>query len=232
MNLANLRTLVTHCTYLGTGYNPANTDLTLTAVNALAAACQTAQNDLVNALPVLKDEMGARAVAFKTMMPLLTRILAAHATSSTNEALKEMAKSIVREMRGKRVKALPKTTDGEPSEEAMSAVNVGFENRAADFARLVAVLNSDSEYKSNQPALTKAALATLLTQLQEANAAVRNAQAPVDMARTARNAKFYTGEKNLVDTALLMKQELKSMYGTTGPQYKQVSGLKFTRPKK
>lgn len=232
MNLANLRTLIMHCTYLGTGYNPANTDLALTAVNTMAADCQTALNDLRNALPVLKDEMGARVVEFKDLMPTLTRVVAAHAASSKNEALKDQVKALVRDMRGKRVKNLPKTPNGEPTEAQTSAVNVGYENRAADFTSVLSALNTDAEYKTNQPNLTKAALAARLTRLQDANAGVRNAQMPVNNARATRAERFYTGEKNLVDTALLMKQELKSTYGTKSPQYKQVSGLKFTRPKK
>ncbi len=232
MNLANYRTLITSCTYFGTGYNPANPDLVLAAVNAHAGDCQSALNDLRNALPVLKDKMGERVDEFKATMLLLTRVVAAHAASSTNTALKKQVKGLVRDMRGKRAKALPKTADGEPTEAQTSAVNTGYENRAADFASVLAALNTDTEYKTNQADLTKAALTTWLTELQDVNAAVRNAQAPVDNARTARDATFYTGPKNLVDRALLMKQEVKSTYGTKSPQYKQVSGLKFTRPKK
>jgi len=232
MNLANFRTGITACTYFGTGYNPANPDLTLTSVNALASDCQSALNDLRNALPVLKNEMGIRAEAFKALMPKLSRIVAAHKVSSKNEALKDEVKRQVREMRGQRAKALPNTPDGEPTEAQTSAVNTGYENRAADFAAIVAAINTDTEYNTNQTDLTKTALATQLTELQEANGDVRNAQAPVDNARAARDAVFYTNPKNLVDTALLMKEEVKSRYGTKSPQYKQVSGLKFWRPKR
>lgn len=232
INLANFRELITRCTYFGAGYDPANPDLTLAAANAYAAECQSALNDLTNALPVLTDEMGARRVLYKNTMAKLTRIVAAHAASSTNEALKLKVKGHVRDMRGKRAKDLPTGGNGEPTEAQISAVNVGYKNRAADFASVVATLNTDEEYKTNKTDLTKPALATLLTELNDANADVRNAQAPVDNARTARDVKFYTGPKNMVDRALMMKQEVKSTFGVKSPEYKQVSGLKFTRPKK
>ncbi len=232
MNLANFRTGITACTYFGTGYNPANAILALAAVNALAGDCQSSLNDLRNALPVLKDKMGDRAEEFKATMLLLTRIMAAHAASSTNQALKAEVKGFVRQMRGRRAKALPKTPDGEPTKEQVSAVNTGYEDRASDFASIVATLTTDTEYKTNQNDLKLTALAATLTRLQDANAAVRNAQAPVDNARAARDAVFYLNPVNLVDTAMLMKQEVKSTYGTKSAQFKQVSGLKFTRPKK
>jgi hypothetical protein len=34
---------------------------------------------------------------------------------------------------------------------------------------------------------------------------------------------------SMVDTALSVKQYVKSLFGATSPQYKQVSGLKFTK---
>lgn len=229
INMANYRELITRCTYFGTGYDPANPDLTLVASNAFAAECQSVLNDLTNALPVLTDEMGQRRAKMKNVMVTLPRIVAAHAASSTNEALKTKVKGHVRDMRGKRAKDLPKGGNGEPTEEQVSAVNVGYENRTADFASVVATLNADDEYMTNKADLTKAALATRLADLQDANGKVRNAQMPVDNARIARNTKFYTGPKNMVDRALMMKQEVKSTYGVKSPEYKQVSGLKFRR---
>lgn len=58
INMSNFRELTTRCTYFGAGYNPANPDLTLTAANAYAAECQSALNDLTNALPVLPTRWG------------------------------------------------------------------------------------------------------------------------------------------------------------------------------
>ncbi len=232
MNLANFRTGITHCTYFGTGYNPANTILTLMAMNMLAGKCQTGLNDLRNALPVMKDKMGDRAEVFAETMLMLTRIVAAHAASSTNKALKAEVKGFVRQMRGRRAKALPKTPDGEPTEAQISAVNTGYEDRASDFASILATLTTDTEYKTNQNDLKLTALTARLTLLQDANAGVRNAKAPVDNARAARDADFYLNPVNLVDTALLMKQEVKSTYGIKSPQFKQVSGLRFWRPKR
>ena len=137
----------------------------------------------------------------------------------------------MRQMRGHRAKSLPKNPDGEPTEQQISAVNTGYEDRVSDFASIVATLTTDGEYVTNQNDLKLTALAARVTQLQDANAGVRNAEAPVDNARAARDAVFYLNPVNLVDTALLMKQEVKSTYGIKSTQFKQVSGLKFWRPK-
>ena len=231
MNLANIRELITECTYLGEEYDPSDPDLTLTAVNAYTADCQSAQNDVRNSVPVLKGKMGDRAAGFKETMPMLARIVAAHATSP-NESLKAEVKGLVRKMRGQRAKPIPKTPDGELTEEQTSAVNVGYENRAADFASIVATVTSDAGYKTKTTDLTKPKLAERLTMLNDLNAGVRNAQAPVNVARTTWNTLFYTGEKNLVERGQLMKLEVKSTFGARSEQYKRVSTIKFTRPTK
>jgi hypothetical protein len=38
-------------------------------------------------------------------------------------------------------------------------------------------------------------------------------------------------ENNLVDTAFDVKKYIKSVYGATSPQYKQISSIPFSRPK-
>lgn len=228
-NLANLQALVMACTYFGPTYNPANPILKLAALNPLAAAAQTALNDLRNALPVLTSKMGSRRAAFRIAELRLSRILGAHAALSNDEALKEAAKAAVRDFRGERAPGTKKTA--EPSENEISNAQTSYIKKASHFAKLVSTLQSDAAYLPNEADLTLAALQALLAELGEANGAVLTAKPPVDNARAARNAIFYTNPDNLVDTALRVKQYVKSVYGVKSDQYKQIGGLKFTRAK-
>ena len=49
--------------------------------------------------------------------------------------------------------------------------------------------------------------------------------------RLTRNQSRYDDTNGLAKTAPDIKRYLKSVFGATGPQYKQISGLKLTRQK-
>jgi hypothetical protein len=53
----------------------------------------------------------------------------------------------------------------------------------------------------------------------------------VSNARIARDKALYAETTGVLDVAQDVKQYVKSLFGATSPQYKQVSGLKFNRPK-
>jgi hypothetical protein len=42
---------------------------------------------------------------------------------------------------------------------------------------------------------------------------------------------LYADGTGLVDLALLVKKYIKSLFGADSPQYEQISGLKFRRPR-
>lgn len=88
---------------------------------------------------------------------------------------------------------------------------------------------SQSGYAPNETALKVATLTTLLADMRTKNTAAINALTPLSNARIARNTILYTDGTGLVDIAGEVKKYVKSVFGGTSPQYKQVSGLKFTK---
>jgi hypothetical protein len=67
----------------------------------------------------------------------------------------------------------------------------------------------------------------LYNALKAKNTAVVNATTPLSNARISRNNILYNANTDLVDIALDTKTYIKSIYGATSPQYKQVSKLEF-----
>lgn len=47
----------------------------------------------------------------------------------------------------------------------------------------------------------------------------------------SRDDAMYADETGLVDLAGLVKKYVKSLYGADSPQFQQISGLEFTRPR-
>jgi hypothetical protein len=93
--------------------------------------------------------------------------------------------------------------------------------------KLIKLLTSITLYVPNEADLKVTALSTLYDDLKSKNTAVVKTATPLSNARISRNDIMYKASTGLVDIALDTKSYIKSLYGATSPQYKQVSKLEF-----
>jgi len=93
------------------------------------------------------------------------------------------------------------------------------------------LLDNSGIYAPNETELQIGALQTYSTSLKNANTNVINNTTPVSNKRITRDEALYAEGTGLVDLAGLVKKYVKSLYGGASPQYKQISGLEFTRPR-
>lgn len=100
-----------------------------------------------------------------------------------------------------------------------------------NFASFVDLVSSVPSYTPNETELTTTSLTVYLEELQTANTNVMNAEVAYSNARISRNNILYLENTGLVDIALDIKKYVKAIFGATSPQYKQISRIKFTKPK-
>ena len=105
---------------------------------------------------------------------------------------------------------------------------MSFDHRVENFSKLITLLSNQPLYAPNETDLQVPALNNLLTSMQTTNTAVINTATPLSNARIARNDVLYAPTTGLYDIAADVKKYVKSIYGATSAQFKQVSGLKFT----
>lgn len=74
-------------------------------------------------------------------------------------------------------------------------------------------------------------LTAQLAGLKTANTNVTNSYTAVSNARIARDKTLYKDKTGLYDITGDVKNYVKSLYGATAPEYKQISKIKFTKPK-
>jgi len=108
---------------------------------------------------------------------------------------------------------------------------MSFDNRIENFEKLIQFLAAQTGYAPNETDLKVTTLTTLLTDLRSKNTVAITGLAPLSNARIAHNATLYTVSTGLVDVDADVKKYVKSVYGATAPQYKQISGLKFHKNK-
>jgi len=234
-NIANFDTLVTFATSYGTAYNPVRTAIKLPALQALATSGKAAVAAVNAALPAYSNAIAAREVAFAPLSKLITRVLNAIKASDTTVNVDENARTIARKIQG--IRATPKKS--EEAKKALAAegkeVNevsssqMSYDNRLDNLDKLIKLLTSIPLYAPNEAELKVTALTTLYNDLKAKNTAVVAASAPLSNARIARNDIMYKDTTGLCDIAIDVKTYIKSLYGASSPQYKQISGLKFTK---
>ena len=236
-NVSNLDDLISVITAYGATYNPTKTAIKLTALQTLSTNAKAAVNAVNAALPAYSNAVAAREVAFTPLNKLSTRVLNAIKATDTTEQVDDNARTLIRKIQGKR--ATPKKTEEEKAAaqaegkevKEISASQLSYDNRLDNFDKLIKLLSSITLYVPNEAELKVTALTTLYNDLKAKNAAVLAATTQLSIARIARNDVLYKANTGLVDIALDVKTYIKSLYGATSPQYKQVSGISFKSAK-
>lgn len=232
-NVANFEQEISYASAYGAAYNPSKAALHLDVLQALAGNAKNAVKAVNTAFPAYSKAISDREVAFSPLSKLTTRIFNALKATDTAEQEIENVKTIVRKLQGTR--ATPKKTEAEKLALAaegkaikeVSSSQLSFDNRLNNFDKLINLLANNPLYAPNEPELQVVTLTALYSAMETANYAVIAATAPLSNARIARNEVLYKPDTGLVDIALDVKSYIKSLFGASSPQYKQVSKLKF-----
>jgi hypothetical protein len=237
-NIANMDELIAYCIGYGSVFNPSNPNLkvvqlqtTQTANKALLQTVKTTETAYDNACNALE-------IAMAPLKKNCTRIVnALEATTATKQTINDV-KTINHKIQGKpangtKSKTPPKAVSDapvvEPSENQISTTQQSIDSMIDNFQKLIVSVTAEPLYIPNENDLKVTALNTNLTALKSLNAAAVNNTIQYSNAMLARDTAFYLSSTNLVDTALEVKKYVKSVFGATSPQFKQISGLVFRK---
>ena len=237
-NVTNLESLITSIIALETSYNPSRDSIKLTSLQTLLTASTESLNAVNIAQAAYSNAVAARKVAFEPFSKLITRVMNSLKASGASTQVVQSARTIVRKLQGRRASAKiteeeKKALEAEGKEvNQISASQMSFDNRIENFDRLIMLLSSIPLYNPNEEELKVETLKALQNQLKEKNTEVILPIVQLSNSRIARNKILYSENTGLVDVALDSKTYIKSIFGATSPQYKQISKLRFIRPKR
>lgn len=237
MNVANFFKLTTYCQGYGLKYNPANPNLQITNLLMLGDNAKSLSG-IVNELLAPRDAARTeRALAFKPLSPLATRLLNAIKASTTDSKVDDNIKTYVRKIKGERASEkieVAKVAGVASTDDAnhQSSSQLDFNNRLNFLDILIKQLAFIPQYAPNEPELQVASLQALYNDLSAKNTVAVEAEVKIENARIARDKVMYAPLTGLVDVALDTKTYVKSVFGPTSAEYKQISGLKFSPNKK
>jgi len=235
-NVANFEDLISFCTGYGGSYNPSKAILQIANLTTLHTNAGTSVSGVTTSKTAFSNATNARQTAFDPLKKLCTRIVnALDATDATDKLVKD-AKSINNKIQGKRAGEKPKpatTADSEAAEDkSISVSQQSYDSLIDNFDKLIQLISTEPTYTPNETELQISTLQTNLGNLKTTNTAVVNAYTNYSNSRITRNNILYGATTGLVDVALEVKKYVKSVFGATSPQFKQVSKLEFTRPRK
>lgn len=236
-NVANFETLFSSVTAFGTTYNPSKESIKPAALQTLLTAAKTSLNGTNTALAAYSNAVSARESAFEPVIPLITRVNNALKATDTTTQVDESAKTIVRKLQGARASA--KITDEEKKAleaegkevNQISTSQMSYDSRLENLDKLIALLTSVELYNPNEEELKVTSLTALYNDLKTKNMDVVTATIQLSNARISRNDVLYKPLTGLVDIAFDTKIYIKSVFGASSPQFKQVSKLNFITPK-
>lgn len=229
-NVANFQDLISFCQGYGDNYNPSNPRLTIEELNNLYTTAQSKLQAVSNTKTSFRNATNERRNAFADLKPLATRILNSFAISGADNLAVENAKSINKKLQGSSSNTNTETEESEDETQENNTISTSqqsYDRLIDHFSNLIETLTQNTIYNPNEEELKIATLQTKLQDLQTKNTNLSNAYTAYSNALIDRDDTLYNENTGLVKTSKEVKQYVKSIFGATSPQYKQVSGLEF-----
>ena len=231
-NVANFQDLIEFVTGYGATYNPSKSSLKLAQLVALKATAETKLTDVISKNTNYNNKVNERMVAFSNLKSLSTRLVnALQTTDATTQTIND-AKTFNRKMQGKKASASQTPTDpNAPAPTTISTSQQSYDQLIQHLTGLKSILEEEPSYTPNETDLQVATIDAKIADLTAKNTAVSTAYTNISNSRISRNETLYTSDNGIFETASEVKKYIKSVFGASSPQYNQVSGIKFSKPK-
>jgi len=236
-NVSNFNKFVIEVTAFGIAYTPTKTSIMADALNTLNVKMKTVDTAETVALLDLNNARNARADIFAMSTDIITRVANAIRATDIPESTKEDLLSITSKFLG-RVRSTKKettvaATEGQASTTTTSHGKVpqDMDSKLSYLDTLIKQITTVTAYNPNEANLKVANLTTLYDEMKVKRTAEITAEAAHDNAAITRNNVMYADITGIIDVTNDVKAYVKSLYGASSPQYKQLTTLKFTKPK-
>lgn len=233
MNVTNFESLLTYIDSLGNLYNPSRECIKREALQTLLDNTHESMNTLYNAQSKYRLAVDERFAAFQPLNKLVTRVSNALKASDSSVQTDESVKTIIRKIQGKRAKPIKVSDHIDPETNEITEIKhistsqMSYDSRLENFDWLIIFLSKIPEYTPNEEELKIESLKAIYTDLKAKNYLVLTTLSYLESERSQRNKMLYQPLTGIVDISIDIKNYIKSLFGATSHQYKQISKLHF-----
>ena len=232
-NLVNLGELIERVSTFGAKYNPVRSEFTIPrlielqgSIDILISQVQTAEN-------IDNNSIATRALAFKSNDGLVTHAINSFSISGASEQSIRQAESKVRAYRNIRVSDKPSEEDIATAKAEGKNLRINtmhsatFDKKTENMGDFIDFLANSPEYGPNESDISIEGLSAKLAELKSKNKNCSKTSAELDAVRRNRDIAMFAKGTGMVDLAMGVKKYVKSVFGATSIQYKEISDLKF-----
>lgn len=230
-SVANFKEVVDLCMSYGDKYKPQKTSIGITELLRLHGDAMDSLQRVLDAQKEFKIAKHQRDEAFKNVKSLAGRVVNALLATDTLRQTVVDARSIKAKLDGRRVKAVSPepvmAADGETETPARRSVSQqSFDMLIAHLNNLITLVVKDKVYAPNEEELKVESLSAFVANLRELNSKAVRASNTLSAARAARDRVFSQEGTGLKDITMAVKAYVKSVFGNTSNEVKNMSRIK------
>ena len=229
-NVANLQKLTEQVTVY-TLYNPPVDYLKIANLQLLYTSANTKLTEVEDKRNANKNAITLRQSAFENLKSTCTRIINLLEILGLPQGTLDQAKSLNRTIQGGQKKTTPTLQEGVETPKTVSTSRQSYTQQAENFGILLQLLGTIPTYTPNEDDLKVTNLNTYKESLMSATQSVDQTEAELNNKLIERDQILYADGTGLYTIAQNVKKYVKSLYGASSPEYKNVSGIEFTARK-
>ena len=232
-NVANFQDLIAFVTGYGAAYNPSKAALKLVNLQTKITAEQTNLTTVIAKNTTYNTAVNERFAAFDNIRGLTTRVVNALSSTDASDKTIADAKGFNRKIQGKKASgttAAP-TDPSTPAPKTISASQQSYDQLTQHLNGLISTIQAEPTYAPNENDLKVTTLTAKAATMLAKNNAVATEYTAINNARIARDKGLYAEKTGLVTIAGDVKDYVKSVFGFTSAEYKQISKIKFSTVK-
>lgn len=232
-NVANFEDLTNIVISFGPVYNPSRDSIRPAALQTVLANAHVSMDNYHNAASHYTLAAAERETAFEPTNKLTTRMFNALKATDTTSNVDDTAHSLARKIRGERatpIKEVAPTIAGESTDaetKHISSAQTGYDNRLDNLDKFIIHLQNIPKYAPNEIELQPGSVRIMLEDMKLKNNQAKQAAIALSSARIARDKVLYEPITEITDLAFDVKTYVKSLFGATSREYRQISGLEF-----
>lgn len=228
-NVANFQSLISFCSGFGAVYNPSKESLKIPQLQSLLQSAQDKINSTITRKTSFDNATNSRRNAFADLKPLSTKITNAFAVSGVEQLGINNLKSMNKKLQGTTSrKASVTAEDSQPDTgKTISTSQQSYDKMVEHFSSIIEILIQNPAYNPNENDLKVTSLQDKLSDMQTKNSELIDAYTQYSNAMLERNQVLYNPLSGLVQTSKEIKQYVKSIFGASSPQFKQINAIEF-----
>ena len=232
-NVERFQMMISAVNGYGAAYDPSNPAILVAALNAALAAGNAGIDGVTSGLIPWKVKVNVRENEYAGVGKLATRIASNFASCGAPKNAVADMKSFSRKIAGARKKKIEVDDPNTPEDESTSnsVSQRSYTQTAEHFDGMIEMALNEPLYNPNEPDLQIASAQAKSAAMKAANTGVINSLTPLNNARITRDTALYDDTTGICELARIVKLYVKSVFGASSPQYKQISGLRFTKPR-